>query len=130
MILDVVSKAVATGSRRDIACATVGLSVRTVERWWKLEDQRRGPKTAPPNKLSLVERQVALKVLNEPRFRDLSPNQIVPQLADEDRYVASESTLYRLLREEDLLKHRGRAKAPTRRLPQAHVATGPNQVWS
>ena len=132
MILDVVNEAVAAGSRRDVACETVGLSARTVERWrsGKLEDERRGPKTAPANKLSPAERQAALKIMNEPRFCDLSPNQIVPLLADEDRYVASESTLYRLLREEDLLQHRGRAKAPTRRLPQAHVATGPNQVWS
>ena len=131
MILNVVNEAVATGSRRDIACETVGLSVRTVERWrsGKLEDQRRGPHPTPANKLSLVERQVALKLLNEPRFRDLSPNQIVPQLADEDRYVASEATLYRLLREENLLQHRGHAKAPTRRLPHAHVATGQNQSW-
>ena len=88
MILDVVNEAVAAGSRRDVACETVGLSARTVERWrsGKLEDERRGPKTAPANKLSPAERQAALKIMNEPRFCDLSPNQIVPLLADEDRY--------------------------------------------
>ena len=42
----------------------------------------------------------------------------------------SESTIYRILREERLLQHRGRAKAPVRRPPRAHVATGPNQLWS
>ena len=46
------------------------------------------------------------------------------------RYLASESTIYRILREERLLQHRGRAKAPVRRPPRAHVATGPNQLWS
>ena len=40
MILDVVNEAVAAGSRRDVACETVGLSARTVERWrsGQLED--------------------------------------------------------------------------------------------
>jgi transposase InsO family protein len=44
-------------------------------------------------------------------------------------YVASEATMYRLLREEKLLAHRGRAKPPTRRRPDEYVAAGPNQVW-
>ncbi len=51
-------------------------------------------------------------------------------LADAGRYLGSESTIYRLLREERLLHHRGRAKAPERRPPRTHVATGPNQLWT
>ena len=38
--------------------------------------------------------------------------------------------MYRVLRAEQLLAHRGRAKAPVRRTVCAHVATGPDQVWS
>ena len=45
-------------------------------------------------------------------------------------YLASESTFYRILREEKLLSHRGRARAPRRHRPNEQVATGPNQVWS
>ena len=45
-------------------------------------------------------------------------------------YLASESTIYRVLRAEQLLTHRGRAAAPVRRATPRHVATGPNQVWS
>ncbi len=127
-----VNDAVAAGARREAACEVIGLSGRTLERWrgGKLEDLRQGPRTAPANKLSSQERQALLDLATSPRFRDLSPNQMVPLLADEGRYVASESTIYRVLRAEDLLRHRGRAKAPERRAPQAHVATGPNQVWS
>jgi transposase InsO family protein len=130
--IGLVNEAVEAGARREVACQVVGLSARTVERWrgGKLEDERRGPKTAPANKLTAAERQEVLRIVNAPRFRDLSPNQIVPLLADEKRYVASESTMYRILREEDLIKHRGPMKAPVRRPPNAHVATGPNQVWS
>jgi transposase InsO family protein len=130
--LELVKEAVVAGARREAACEIIGLSARTVERWLSgnVEDQRHGPKTPPANKLTTGERQSVLEVVNEPRFRDLSPNQIVPLLADEKRYLASESTMYRILREEELLHHRGRAKAPVRRPPQAYLAMGPNEVWS
>src|SRR5688572_3852397 len=51
-------------------------------------------------------------------------------MADEGCYVGSESTLYRVLRAEGQLKHRGRAKPPQHNRPDELVATGPNQVWS
>jgi len=130
--IELVDEAVAGGASREAACEVLGLAARSLERWrgGDLDDERRGPKTAPANKLTAKERELVLKVLNEPAHRDLSPNQIVPKLADEQRYVASESTMYRILREEDLLKHRGVMKAPQRRPPREHVAVGPNQVWS
>jgi len=132
MIRDVLDEAVAAGARRGPACEVLGISARTMKRWGDGagQDQRRQPKMPPANKLSTKERSEVLRLLVEPRFRDLSPNQIVPLLADEQRFVASESTMYWLLREEGLLKHRGRCKAPSRRPPRAHVATGANQVWS
>ena len=132
MTIELVNEAVMAGARRESACEIVGLSARTLERWRgnHVEDMRRGPKTAPANKLTAEERATVLRVVNSPDYRDRSPNQIVPLLADEKLYVASESTMYRILREEDLLRHRGRMKAPVRRPPNAFVATGPNQVWS
>ena len=72
-----------------------------------------------------------MRVVNSPRFRDLSPKQIVPILAEEGRYVASESTIYRLLREEGQLQHRGLTRAPRARpRPAEKVADGPNQLWT
>lgn len=68
--------------------------------------------------------------MNAAPYREMSPHQIVPRLADAGRYLGSESTIYRILRAEQLLAHRGRAKAPVRQAPRAHVATGPRQVWS
>jgi putative transposase len=132
LTIQLIDEAVSAGARREEACATVGLDARTVERWRKgaLEDKRRGPLTTPANKLAPKERSFVLKVVNSPRFRDLSPNQIVPLLADEGRFIASESTMYRILRDKELLAHRGRAKPPVRRPVPVHVATGPNQVWS
>ncbi len=71
-----------------------------------------------------------LQILNSPEYRDLSPSQIVPRLADQGIYLASESTMYRILREEKQLKHRAAAKPATHHHPRELVATAPNQVWS
>jgi len=72
-----------------------------------------------------------LSFLNSEEFRDLSPWQVVPKLADQGIYVASESTMYRILHAEDLQKHRERSREPQKRhRPKELVATAPNQVWS
>jgi len=133
MIQALIDTAIAAGARRGPACQMVGLSVRTLERW-RLDpaatDARHGPHHSPANALTPLERRTILTVVTSIAYRDLSPHQIVPLLADGGRYLASESTMYRILRAEALLHYRGRAKAPVRRPPRAHVATGPNQLWS
>ncbi|MBZ0172595.1 MAG: IS3 family transposase, partial [Phycisphaerales bacterium] len=59
------------------------------------------------------------------------PKQIVPQLADQGEYIGSESTIYRILREEKMQQHREPSRPPTlRHRPDPYIATGPNQVWS
>jgi putative transposase len=63
-------------------------------------------------------------------YRDLSPGQIVPLLADRKVYIASESSFYRVLHEEKLMAHRGPARRAARHRPKACVAKGPCQVWS
>jgi transposase InsO family protein len=127
-----IDEAAQAGARRGPACRLVGLSARTVERWraGRAADGRHGPYQRPANQLTERERTEILQVVTSAAYRDLSPHQIVPRLADAGRYLASESTIYRILREEQLLQHRGRAKAPERRPPRTHVATGPNQLWS
>lgn len=132
MIRAWIDEAVTQGARRNAACQVLGLSGRTLERWRGAHpcDVRNGPPHAPANKLTPTERRVVLETVNSPTYRDRSPMQIVPHLADAGRYLASESTIYRVLRQEDQLAHRGRAKAPVRRAARAHEATGANQVWS
>lgn len=133
MILKLLDEAQAADARLAPACRELGLDPRTIQRWRARDggdDRRDGPKTIAHNKLSAAERQRIIDVANSPRFRDLSPKQIVPLLADDGVYVASESTFYRVLREEKMLTHRGRAKPPTSQPPREHIATGPNQVWT
>ena len=133
-MIGLVDEAQAAGARLEKACELLGFGSRTIQRWRALpeggEDRRWGPKTDPPNKLSTSERREILDLLSSPQFRDLPPCQVVPRLADQGRYLASESTMYRVLREEQQLAHRERSKPRVARRPSQYRATGPNQVWS
>jgi putative transposase len=131
--MDLVDKAIASGARLKKAADIIGLSARTIIRWRNQDggqDQRKGPLNPPANKLSQKERQQILDVANSAPFRDLSPKQIVPKLADQGIYLASESTFYRVLKEHKMLTHRQASKPAVMNRPKEHVATGPCQVWS
>ena len=122
-----------TGSRMERACETVGLSVRTLQRWRKQgggDDARMGPRTVPSNKLNPSERKRILDTVNSPEYKELSPKQIVPRLADQGKYIGSESSMYRILRQENQMKHREPSQPARRHKPTEYVATGPCQVWS
>lgn len=134
MILEWIAEARACGVRLTPACRLLGISVRTLERWSadpKATDRRCGPHRRPRNALSSIEESQILTVLTSSRYAGLSPKQLVPQLADEGLYLASESTLYRVQRRYGL---RGSKPTATRtqvaRASTVHQATGPNQVWS
>ncbi len=72
-----------------------------------------------------------LSVVNSEEYRSKSPKQIVPLLADGGMYLASESTIYRILRAEGQVHHREPSRAPEHRhRPAEYTATGPNQVWT
>lgn len=131
-----IDEACTAGARRAPACQTLGLTVRTVQRWREAgEVQSDGRRAAaqrrtPANALSPEERAEVLATAHRPEFADRSPKQIVPLLADRGEYLASESTFYRILRAADQLARRGRAKPPTRQRPAPLVATAPHQVWT
>jgi len=56
------------------------------------------PRPEPVNKLSAAECAVVLEACNSEEFASLPPSQIVPKLADQGRYLASECSFYRILR--------------------------------
>jgi len=108
--------------------------MRTFQRWAregdvKVDGRPDADRPPPDTRLTLQERQAVLDTLNSPAYRSLPPSQVVPALADEGRYIASESTFYRILREEGQQQHRGRSRAPRNHPVSTHCATGPNQVW-
>ena len=134
--VELIDEATAAAARRFQACAELRISERT-DRRWTVEgvvrvDQRPGAlRPTPRNKLSDQERQAVLDVCHCEEFASLPPSQIVPRLADQGRYLASESSFYRVLRAEGQQHHRGRAKSPVPRKPPAsYRATGPCQVWT
>ena len=132
-VLALLDEAVAAGARLVKACEILGIAVRTVQRWRRggLEDGRpHAQRRQPANALSPEERERALRLLCSPQWCDLSPKQVVPRLADEGVYIASESTLYRLLREAKLQHHRSASRPAKRRGPHRHQASAANEVWS
>ena len=109
--------------------------MRTYKRWYSdgkvQEDQRPVcQRPEPTNKLTPKERQEVLTTCNLAEYANLPPSQIVPNLLDKKTYIASESSFYRILKEEGQLQHRGRAKEPKKYAkPTRYKATEANQIW-
>ena len=136
-MIGLIEEACLAGARLEKACAVLEISPHTLQRWQENDDEIKadGRQAAallrtPANRLSEDERQQILKVIKRPEFASKAPSQIVPILADQGEYIASESTFYREMKKNNQLAHRGKSKAPTHSRPQPLVATGPNQVWS
>ena len=91
------------------------------------------PRPTPPNALTPEERDAVREVLASERFVDRAPAQAWATLLDEGTYLASESTMYRILRQDatDGRVHERRRQAthPPRTVPEL-VADGPCRVWS
>lgn len=134
LAIDLIEEAVVNGAREFKACEVLNISQRTLFRWRSKdtpdEDQR--PHTIrpePSNKLTRQEKERIIEVVNSPEYKSQPPSQIVPSLADKGEYIASESTMYKILKEYNMQHHRGLSKAPVKRAISTHYADGPNQVW-
>ena len=132
-IIGLIDEAVKSGATRAKACEIVGISVRTLQRWKEPDNAHDGRTEArhePANKLSEEEREEIVKVSNSPGYSDMSPCKIVPLLADSGRYIASESSFYRVLREHGQMAHRHSSKPRSKKKPKELKAQGPNQIYS
>lgn len=135
--VELIDEAVTSGARLFKACNELGITDRTYYRWIKqlhilgtVEDLRPiVERPEPANKLSAEEREQIIATVNQPEFSSMPPCEIVSALADQGEYIASESTFYRVLRENKMQNHRGRSVEPQHRPISTHVATAPNQVW-
>lgn len=134
--VELIDEARQGGARLKPACQALGIEVRTYQRWTrggevKGDARPEAARPAPANKLSAEERAQVLALCHEPAYASLPPSQIVPRLADEGRYLASESSFYRILREADAQHHRGRSRPPRPRgEPPRLVARAPCEVWT
>jgi putative transposase len=110
------------------ACRLLGRSKATHYRRQRPKQPRpRAPRSTPPNALTQAERAA---VLTSPRFIDKSVAQTWATLLDEDVYLASMSTMHRILRAAGQAGERRRqASHPPRQRPEL-VACRPAEVWS
>ena len=131
-----IKQACAAGARVEPACELAGIDPGTLRRWQGgdgvVQADRRpdADRPTPSHALSEAERARIIEVTNQPRFAETSPARIVPALADEGVYIASESSFHRVLRAHGQMNRRGRARPPRpSRPPTTHVATAAGQVW-
>lgn len=121
---------------RDVVGVTVGsaaldLPRSTAYRWLSPRKARPSkPRRAPARKLDDTERQEVLDVLHSERFVDRAPAAVVATLLEEENYLCSVRTMYRILAENDQVRERrDQLRHPKYTRPEL-VATAPNQVWT
>ena len=136
--IDLLNEGAEAGLPMKAIADLLGICGRTLRRW-RLDisaqgfslDRRKGALRQVAHKFTPEERQKVIDTINDPRFADLPPGQIVAILAEEQQYVGSEMTIYRIMREEGLLNHRGRASQPRKPRPVPVLeANGINQVMT
>jgi len=119
------------GCRLKVACSDLEIDFKTYCRWkMNIFDKRKGPLTTPKNALSNEERQEVLEVAKSNEYMNYSPWIIVAKLADKGKYIASESSFYKILKENKMLIHRGKSKAKNTYMPDPLVAYSPNKIWT
>ena len=133
-IVTAIEEAIGSGARLKEVCKHVGLSARTYQRWVGHatgKDGRPDSVHIASNALSKAEQDLAIAVCNSPGYCNMSPNVIVPVLAEKGVYIASEASIYRILKRAGMLTHRLESR-PThpRKKPEELIAFGPDEVWS
>jgi putative transposase len=83
-----------------------------------------------PRALTAPEKESVRAVLNSERFQDQSPREVYATLLDEDRYLCSWRTMYRILAEnQPVCERRNQLQHPAYAKPEL-LATHANQLWS
>ena len=101
-----------SGASKTECCNILEISIRTFQRWEKecRVDSRKGALKRIPRKLTEEERQELIKTACSKEFKDLTPYEIVAILAENNIYIASERTFYRVLNIANMLHHRSNSK--------------------
>jgi len=113
------------------ACVALGLARATAYR--HLHPRRAAftrPRRASHRRLSAVEREAVLEVLDSDRFLDQPPREVFATLLGEGRFLCSVRTMYRILRERGALRDRRDHRQRERHAVPRLTATTPNQVWT
>jgi putative transposase len=119
-----------TGGGIASACAALSVARASVSRRQYPKGTRPRRPRFVPRALPPEERTRGFSVLNDDRFADRAPAQVYATLLDEGPFLCSIPTMYRILRENRLVRdRRNQRRHPTDHQPDL-LATGPNEVWS
>ena len=113
-------------------CRALGVARSTVYRRRRraMRDRECRPRRASSRRIDDAQRQQIVEILNGERFADRAPAEVYATLLDEERYLCSERTMYRILGEHGAVRERrDQLRHPQYRRPEL-LATGPNEVWS
>lgn len=135
-VVSLIDEAVSAGAGLMKACEQAGIDRRTYHRWIdrmsgevRADGRPDATRPTPSNALSPDERDAVLVTCQLPHFVDLPPSQIVPALADEGVYLASESSMYRILHAAAQQHERGRSRRRSTATVTSHHASEPNRIW-
>ena len=112
------------------ACRALGVARATFYRRRKPATGRQQPNKPPARALSAAEREQVRETLASPRFVDRAPAEVVATLLDENQYLCSERTMYRILAQDQPVRERRNQLTHPRYAKPELVATAPNQTWS
>jgi putative transposase len=117
----------------DPACQALGWSRARFYRSQKTQET--SPQTPPKRSgrarsLTPELEEKILAVLNSERFLDCSPRQVWATLLDENVYLCSWRTMYRLLGKNEQIKERRKIRRHPKYVRPELGASGPNQVWT
>lgn len=88
------------------------------------------PARPSPRALSPSEKETIRQELNSERFQDCAPREVYATLLDEERYLCSWRSMYRILAEhQEVRERRNQLRHPSYTKPEL-LATAPNQLWS
>ena len=112
------------------ACTALRVARATFYRRRSPTTGHQQPRPTPARALSEKERDRVFDTLCSDRFVDRAPAEVVATLLDEDVYLCSERTMYRVLDSREAVQERRAQRShPEYKKPEL-TATGPNQVWS
>ena len=111
------------------ACCALNVSRSGFYRW-KEPVEKEPSHRISAMALSHEERHEVIDVLHEDRFVDKAPQEIYAALLDEEKYLCSIRTMYRILEKEGEVKERRNQLSRPHYAKPELLAKGPNEVWS
>jgi putative transposase len=112
------------------ACRALTVPRASVYRRRQLDDKAPSKPRKSHRALSEVEQKKVLDTLDSPRFIDRAPVEVYATLLDENVYLCSIRTMYRILDTHGQVRERrNQLRHPKYEAPEL-LANGPNQLWS